>query len=357
MSPFTVVISDVLKHDHGLKATKAYWKMATYVGAYAELGLFWFLSEYFGRSKVRLLRPSELLPSSADFHTDWLFVGIPTSLDRRHLDHIKFKKLVLYDATDFDGVNFDDSPKAVLLNETATCLKSWRDHRWKEDLNVGLLPIKRPPWNSKLPWMLQLMSLKHKYFGRKEVKEFDVGFVARPTGTIKSNQRLRWLVEIKKERPEWKLFGGLVGGDEWRSIFADSEDLPYIESLWLNRRKMDYLNYFRGLSHSKVALAPRGYAPWTFRHFEAIYARCVVVSNDLSQFDFLVPFPRHGMIEVADGAPIVPAIDAGLKIYREQPEVLDENIRHLEQWLASGRYSRTRAETLDRFMVEIERAA
>ena len=96
MVPYTIVISDADDHDAGLRGTRAFWWLASRAGSYSELGLYWFLVEYFGRSAVRLLRPSELLASSK-LETDWLFVGLPTRVGKEHLSRIRFRRMAIYD--------------------------------------------------------------------------------------------------------------------------------------------------------------------------------------------------------------------------------------------------------------------
>lgn len=119
---------------------------------------------------------------------------------------------------------------------------------------------------------------------------------------------------------------------------------------------MGFSQYFSGLCKSKVALTPSGYAPWTYRHFEAIYAKCILVSNDLGHYEFLIPFPRTGMVEVRDGESVVPAIDAALALHEHSPDVVDANLEQLERWLDSGMYSRKRRDTLDRFFAQLDMA-
>jgi hypothetical protein len=356
MKQYTVVISDVENYDAGLRGTKAYWWLSSYVGAYAQLSLFWFLTAYFGRSKVQLLRPSELLDRKVKLKTDLLFVGIPTLLNAQHLAGIQFNRLVLYDASDNDHLNFEFSDRPFLESQTDTCLKNWRDDRWQETFKIGLLPIKRPPWNNRLRGALNLESFE-RIFGPPAKKHFDVGFVARPTGSLTTNQRLRWLVEISTLRPDIKLWGGLVGNPQMRK-FAEQEVPPAIlKALWLNKKKIGFQSYFAGLRQSKVALAPSGYAPWSYRHFEAIYAGCVVVSNDLSHYEFLVPFPRETMVEVGDNDSVTPAIDRALSMIEHKPSIANDNRKYLGRWLDRGKYSHKCKDTLDRFFGQLDRAA
>ncbi|MFM7843183.1 MAG: glycosyltransferase [Planctomycetota bacterium] len=349
---FTVVISDVARHDRGYKGTRAFWWLASRFGSYAELSLYWFLVEYFGRRNVTLLRPSQLLESGQSHETDWLFVGIPTTLGPAHLANLKFRQLALYDSTDMHGLNFGESNVPWLLSQTDLCLKNFRDRRWQLPLRVGFLPIKRPPLNNRLHWALRWRDLR-QCWGAAPERVFDVGFVARPTGSIETNERLRWMLELKRDRPDWKLWGGLVGGDKWRATFRDHADAQTLAPCFLNRRKIGFFEYFQGLCRSRVALAPSGYAPWTYRHFEALYAGCAVVSNDLSDYEFLIPFPRDGMVEVAAGASVVPAIERALTLATEHPQLAEENQAYLNRWLDRGHYSRSRHEMLDRFMAEL----
>ncbi len=355
MDRYTVVISDSARHDEGFRGTRAFWWLATWFGAYAELGLYWFLAEYFGRSAVTLMRPSQLLERSRPHETDWLFVGLPTSLSKEHLRNVKYRRMVMYDSTDMHGVNFGRSDRDCLLSETNICLKNFRDQRWDFPYQIGLLPIKRPPYNNRLHVALKMASWKAR-LGRTPEKRFHVGFVARPTGTVETNERLRWMVELKRDRPDLSLWGGLVGDDQWRQSFQTHPDAEWLESCWLNRRKIGFFSYFAGLCRSKVALAPSGYAPWSYRHFEAMYAKCMLVSSDLSNYEFLIPFPRETMVEVADGDSVVPSIEKALAIRDRSPEIVDENLAYLNRWLDAGLYSRNRHDTLERFMAELDHA-
>lgn len=352
--PFTIVISDSAAQDAGMKRSSLYWWLASHIGAYAELGLYWFLAEYFGRQAVRLIRPSQLLAARQP-DTDHLFVGMPTTLGPAHLSNIRFRRMALYDSTDNDCFYFADSDREFLLSHTDLCLKTWRDRRWSNPYRIGLLPIKRPPIN-KLRMALIRESARKTLFGARAERPFDVGFVARPTGDLARNQRVEWLVSLREKRPQLKLWGGLVGKPEWRDRFQTSPHAAVLDRLWLNRSKIGFFEYFAGLTRSKVALAPRGYAPWTYRHFEALYAKAIVVSNDLSHFEFLVPLPREGIVEVPDGQPVVDSVDRALKRGEREPDLAEHNIASLEKWMDAGAYSKKRPALLDRFMAQLDAA-
>ena len=91
-----------------------------------------------------------------------------------------------------------------------------------------------------------------------------------------------------------------------------------------------------------------------FRYFEAIYARSIVVFSDLSQFEFLIPFPRDGMLEVPEGESVVPAVDRAIALYDERPAIVQSNLDYLNRWLIHGWYSRKRMEVLERFFAQLE---
>jgi hypothetical protein len=352
MVQFTVVISDVEGYDSGFRGSRAYWWLSSRVGAYAQLSLYWFLVAYCGRANVHLMRPSELLGRSSKVRTNILFVGIPTHLSALHLAGIQFDRMVLYDSSDSHELNFDYSDTSFLKAQTNTCLKNWRDDRWTSNMKIGLLPIKRPPLNNRLHRAILRRDHSIKHHVAPE-RCFDVGFVARPTGSVSTNQRLRWLVEIKQQRPDLKLWGGLVGGRYMKDLAQKQVDPDILKSLWLNKKKIGFTSYFDGLCQSKVALAPSGYAPWSYRHFEALYAGCVVVSNELCHYEFLIPFPRELMVEVADDVSVVSAIDQALAIANACPDTTSKNRDYLDRWLDRGKYSRACKDTLDRFMSDL----
>lgn len=349
MPKFTIVISDRSRHDAGYRKNRFFWWLASQAGGYGELCLYWFLLEYFGKDSVQLMRPSELLGRTRKLHTDYLMIGVPTLLGKQHLKAVQFRKMVLYDSSDHDGINYLYSDEAFLQSVTDCCLKHYRDKRWSLPLRIGLLPIKRPPLNNRLHWKLR--AEKGKALLPLADRPFDVGFVARPTGEITSNKRLRWWIELVTHAPELSRWGGLVGGESWRRTFSDT---PLPKSCWMERKKVGFSEYFDGLKGSRVALAPPGYAPWTFRHYEAIYAGCMVITDDLSHFEFLIPFPEQSVVQIPEGSSVVDGVRKALHLGETEPERSLEARHALDRWLDLGRYRRRCGDTLDRFMSFIE---
>ncbi len=173
-STYTVVISDGAEHDSGFRGTKAFWWLASNFGAYAELGLYWFLEAYFGRRAVKLLRPSQLLSRPEPLDTDWLFVGLPTSVHGEHLRNIRFRRLILYDSSDYREIYWTDSDTELLLCHTDICLKTYRRRDSDYPCRVGLLPIKRPPLNNRLNLAIRSAARKRRR-GTFPEKSYDVG--------------------------------------------------------------------------------------------------------------------------------------------------------------------------------------
>jgi hypothetical protein len=101
-----------------------------------------------------------------------------------------------------------------------------------------------------------------------------------------------------------------------------------------------------------VLLSPGGNAPWTYRHYECLYAGGVVVSIDFRERDMLVPLPRANMVHVPDGAPVLPAVREALAWSRDRPALAEENFAHLERYLQFGSYAKNRVALIERFVAQ-----
>jgi hypothetical protein len=165
------------------------------------------------------------------------------------------------------------------------------------------------------------------------------------------NQRIEWLLELEARGRPYSLVGGLLPRSITPELTRRYGDL----SRFVLPRKVPFRRYFRQLRASRVALTPAGNAPWSYRHYEAIYAGAVVVTSDFRRLDLLVPLPLDGMIHVPEGEPVVPAIERALALRRDRPELLEENVRSLERWLERGMYSRRRPELFERFLAQLPR--
>ncbi len=165
------------------------------------------------------------------------------------------------------------------------------------------------------------------------------------------NQRVQWLLELRDHGPRLRLWGGLLEPTISPELRARHGDLTGFTL----REKVPFWRYFRALQQSRVALTPEGNAPWSYRHYEAIYARALIVTNDFRPITTLIPLPDEGMIHVEPHQPVLPAIERALALRRERPEVLEENVRFLERFLDRGMYSRRRPALWERFLAQLPR--
>jgi hypothetical protein len=124
--------------------------------------------------------------------------------------------------------------------------------------------------------------------------------------------------------------------------------------LYYDGGKVSFPRYFRALRQSRVLLAPGGNAPWSYRHYECLYAGGVVVTIDFRQRDLLVPLPTEGVIHVPDGASVIPYIREALSLSRKRPTIGQQNIAHLEQYLRFGNYARSRRLLIERFIAQLD---
>jgi hypothetical protein len=163
------------------------------------------------------------------------------------------------------------------------------------------------------------------------------------------NQRIEWLLELRERGGHLARWGGLLGRSVTPELVRRYGDLSELTI----QGKVPFHRYFRALQASRVALTPEGNAPWSYRHYEAIYARALVVTCDFRRIHTLIPLPNEGMIHVEPREPVLPAIERALALRRERPELLEENVRFLERWLERARYSRRRPALFERFVAQL----
>ena len=317
--------------------------------------LYKFLQTYAGHRSVGCCSLDQLLNGSG-VQAEYVFLGLPGKITSKHLAKLRHRHLILYDLADFHRLMWDESNRALLQSETNSYFKAWYDERWNFGMQMGLVPVRR---YGKVRVALELGRIG-RWFGRPApALKHDVMFLGTATGTFARsqessgiyNQRVEWLRELKQQGKPLALWGGLIDRDhpvppELVAQYGDLSDMmiPGRVSFW---------EYFRALQQSRVALTPQGNAPWSYRHYEAIYARAVVVTCDFRQIHTLVPLPKKNMIHVEPGQSVLPAIEQGLKLRREQPQILEENLQFLERFLDRGMYSRRRPELYERFLSQL----
>lgn len=312
-----------------------------------------FLQTYAGRGAVACCTAADLLAGRSPA-AEYVFLGLPSPVGERHLACLRFRHLVPFDLSDCHYPLWDDANRDWLRSQAGLYLKAWTDEAWDFGIAVGLAPVRR---YAKLRLALEADRIRRRLGFAGPPPRFDVLFLGAATGrnpvgvdpALVPNQRVTWLLELRERGRHLKVWGGLLARTVTPELVRRYGDL----SDFTIQGKVPFRKYFRALRSSGVALTPEGNAPWSYRHYEAIYARSMIVTSDLRRIHTLVPLPRDGMVHVEPGQPVLPAIERALALRRERPEILEENVRFLERWLERGMYSRRRPELFQRFLAQL----
>lgn len=316
--------------------------------------LYAFLKTYAGQRDVQCCDVDDL-ENSAGISAEHVFLGLPSNITAGQLARLRYRHLVLFDLTDHHDLMWDDATQPLLRNETNTYLKAWCDERWDYPLRMGVLPIRR---HGRLRAAIDLERVRRFLGGKARQRKYDIMFLGGPTGTRRlsgeampvSNQRVEWLLELKRRGAHLKLWGGMVNHNVHPGLAKQYGDLSEI---FIQNKRTSFWKYYQAMQQSAVALTPEGVAPWTYRHYEAIYAGALVVTSDFRRIRMLVPLPVDNMVHVESGQPLLPAVERALALRREHPELPEENIRFLERHLHHGMYSRKRPELFERFLAQL----
>jgi hypothetical protein len=337
MKPFLVVMSEMPGHGRGVNGRT----------------LVQFLRTFAGFGAVGACSADDLLRGAS---ADTVFLGLPSPVTDRHLARLRFRRLVLFDLHDHHYPLWTEANRRLLLDASGLYLKVWNDERWDFGVTMGLAPIRR---YGKLRLALQAGRLRRALGLADPPHRFDVLFLGAATGRDRHvqavaplpNERVQWLLELRDHGRHLQLWGGLLERTvtpELRRRYGELDGFTI-------RGKVPFRAYFRALQQSRVALTPEGNAPWSYRHYEAIYARSLIVTTDFRPLRTLIPLPSDGMVHVEAGQPVLPAIERALALRRERPELLEENVRFLERYLERGMYSRRRPELWERFTAQLPR--
>jgi hypothetical protein len=316
-----------------------------------------FLQTYFGRRSVRLISPDtwRQRPVSADT----LCVGLPTSLVPEELVRLQCRRLITFDYLDRHELAWTLDQQDAVRERVQAYLKPWRESAWTYDFRMGLLPIRR---YARLSVALQLDRFLRPLLEDRWSKKYDVAFIGRPNvvDLFRSNavcpveQRVQWLLGLRRDAPDLRVWGGLIGiHDNPKRLAQLTEQFGDVAALEHSARKVSFPDYYMNLCRSRVVLAPGGNVPWSYRHYEALYSRAVVVTIDFREREMLVPLPNDGMVHVPDDASVVPAVREALEWSRTRPELGKQNMAHLEQYFRHGSYSRRRPELMRRFLEQL----
>ena len=338
MSKFLIVLSDDRSAGRGVRG----------------MALAWFLRTFHGRAAVRVVTPNELSqrrPRAAEY----VFIGLPSTLAARQATGLRFREAILFDYHDYPSPMWADSDQTFLRSLTNRYWKPWVEHDWSSELRWGCLPIRRC---RKLQACLKWGQLAGGAVQPVE-KHFDYGFLGTPNGlrcssaadTESYNQRVEWLLELKRELPDAACWGGLAIPPHLRGW---EKQHPYISSVEFPRGRVGFFRYFQSLRKCRVALAPAGNARWSYRQYEAIYARAAVVSTDFSCARMLIPFPERSVVMVPDHTPVTPFVRRALSLQRDEPDAIQNAVRHLEYYLQDGMYTRRKPMVMDRLLQQLD---
>jgi hypothetical protein len=290
-----------------------------------------------------------------------VLLGLPTSLTddeiRAIAERTRCRRLAGFDYIDSPQLQWTPEQEVAVRERTDRYLKPWFEPSWNFGLRMGLLPIRR------FHRFSEMLALQRglQGFGIRPRRAYDVMFLGRPNDTRLwidgevqlVDQRVEWMIELVRQAKDLRLFGGFVEispteRDRVEGKFGDIEDLIYAPG------NISFASYYRKLRQSRVLLAPAGNVPWTYRHYECLYAGGVVVTCDYRQRDMLVPLPRENMVHVPDGTAVLPAVREALELSRRRPEIGEQNYHHLERYLRYGAYSGRRPALIERFMAQLE---
>lgn len=317
-----------------------------------------FLRTYFGRRAVAMQSPETWRHRPIAAQT--IFVGLPSSLTPSELQRIAdtpgCKRLIPFDYLDQQELAWSEDQEETLRAASNHYLKPWFESSWRHNLKMGMLPIRR---YARLTAALVCDRCSRK-LGHHPEPTHDVAFLGRPNetrlyvdgGVKRIEQRVEWMRDLRRQAPDLVLWGGLVeiypeARQRIMAHYGEFDDLLHPMS------KVGFVNYFRAMRHSRVLLAPGGNVPWTYRHYECLYAGGVVVTVDYRHRDMLVPLPRERMVHVPDGESVVPAVREALELSRRAPNLGEENYAHLERYLRFGSYSSRRPVLLERFVAQL----
>src|SRR5512138_548477 len=337
MKKYLVVMSQMPGHGRGVSGRT----------------LLGFLRTYAGHRAVAACSAADLLDGSAPA-AETVFLGLPSPVTDRHLARLRSRRLVLFDLHDHHYPLWSAENEPVLRRASPLYLKCWNDERWDFGIGMGLAPIRR---YGKLRLALELGRLRRALGLAEPRHRYDVLFLGAATGgetrgqgqAEVPNQRVKWLLELRDAGHGLHHWGGLLERTISPELRARHGDL----SGFTIRGKVPFRRYFHALRTSRVALTPEGNAPWSYRHYEAIYARSLIVTSDFRPIRTLIPLPNDGMIHVGPHEPVLPAIERALRLREERPELLEENVRFLERWLDRGMYSRRRPDLWERFVAQL----
>jgi len=292
------------------------------------VGLHEFLSVFDNRVISEFISVSDL----AHHHTiatDILVIFGPSPIDPSVLTKITYSALYFAEYSDHDTPHFDLPQRFATSFEAV--LAASRPKVTNYPHPIKLLPLRFNP----IPGIAQLTPPQW-------LRPWDASFVGAPT-RLKNTycQRYDWVKECNQTRSSLRIRAGILKN----SMPPPHEDIDQLEHPLLGPSLYHLL-----MRLSKIALCPTGNARWTYRHYEALQAGCVVVSTDIRETELLIPLPIDRMILVPDHAQLLPYIERAMLVRNDHPDWIQQNQTDMNQYLEHNQYNRNRPKVLDLFL-------
>ena len=308
------------------------------------LNLERFLNIFYKRKDVLCLEVNEF-QRCRNLKTEFLFVFLPSRVHKDDFASVVYKKIFLVELSDEHRIFWRYTNAESLLSLTNICFKSTIDLGYNYDFDVRLNPI--PLSQNIFAPLLNKIPLENR--------KHDMVFLGMPTdynhGAIESyNQRIEWLREVVNK---FNFFGGLFNNAHYpksyyENLFGNLDNIYY---------KGEFLSKFwfmYSMCQSKISLVPAGHHRWTYRHYESILFKNILVSTDITQIKMLLPIPTSSMCIIKDKEPILNVCEKILLSLHEWQDRVEDAYLQLNKYLKNGQYHKSKPLIMDKFLEQLK---
>ena len=318
--------------------------------------------DVFEPGQTRMVSTAELL-SGPPLQAEQLFICLPTHFGPQHLARVQARRLALFDY--FDGLPpaWHGSDEAYLRTITTIYLKTTLMQGHDFGLRMGLLPMALPLRIGRAlrlrRWLAPFQEGLGRLLGRD--RPWDLSLLGTATFLDETDaegqpwryhQRVEWLREVRR-RPEWKFWGGLYPLPNFTIEQIEMECGP-VREMFGQAQRLERNRFLARMGQTKVALCPAGHARWTYRHLEAVYCGCEVVSSDLTGVRTLPRLPTEHMDMVPDRASVTPYVEQALATRAARGGRRQAALDVLEAQLDGGMYAPGRRTVFEQFRAQLD---